>query len=311
MDYTDLLTIAMPVYERKDFFVEALESAINQTIKCKIIVIDNCSSHDFYEKVCLEKGITYYRNETNIGMAGNFGRCFELSETEYVMNLQDDDILSPIYVEAFVNAHKQHPDIDLFFSNFVQFNSTGKFAHHHTLPFGYMKDGSKIIEYGIRYKLGFPFMASVIKKSMYSGFYTGFGGSYDWVWIYSIADKYTFYGDSRELYYYRAHEMQDTKDNSVTYSFTLPYIYEGILKEKTQDKELRRIATQHAFWSLVRFKSVAKKKAVNELISKDNIFSNYLRNKLEEDWLIKFLLSLPKGIVKLSYKVLAKVGMTN
>ena len=45
MNYTDLLTIAMPVYERKDFFVEALESAIKQTIKCKIIVIDNCSSH--------------------------------------------------------------------------------------------------------------------------------------------------------------------------------------------------------------------------------------------------------------------------
>ncbi|MGD9930762.1 MAG: glycosyltransferase family 2 protein [Mangrovibacterium sp.] len=311
MDYTDLLTIAMPVYERKEFFVEALESAINQTVKCKIIVVDNCSSHNFYEQVCKEKGITYYRNDENIGMARNYGRCFDLSETEYVMNLQDDDILSPIYVESFVNAHKQHPNIDLFFTNFIQFNSSGEFHHRHTLPFGYMENGEKIIEYGIRYKLGFPFMASVIKKTMYSGFYSGFGGSYDWVWIYSIADKFSFYGDSRELYYYRAHELQDTKDNSITYSFTIPYIYEGILQQKVSDNNLRKIASKNAFWALVRFKSVAERKTVNELISKDNLFSNYLRKKLEEDWLIKFLFSLPKGIVKLSYKALAKVGMTN
>ncbi|MCW0483188.1 glycosyltransferase [Prolixibacteraceae bacterium A06] len=301
----------MPVYERKEFFVEALESAINQTVKCKIIVVDNCSSHNFYEQVCKEKGITYYRNDENIGMARNFGRCFDLSETEYVMNLQDDDILSPIYVESFVNAHKQHPNIDLFFTNFIQFNSSGEFHHRHTLPFGYMENGEKIIEYGIRYKLGFPFMASVIKKTMYSGFYSGFGGSYDWVWIYSIADKFSFYGDSRELYCYRAHELQDTIDNSLTYRFTIPYIYDEILKQKAKNKELRQIASKHAFWSLMQLKSIAGKKKIKELTEKENIYSNYLKNKLDSDWLIKSIFFLPKEIVDIIYRSMRKIGVTS
>lgn len=44
MNFTDLITIAIPCYERKEFFLFALESALNQTIKCKVIVVDNCSS---------------------------------------------------------------------------------------------------------------------------------------------------------------------------------------------------------------------------------------------------------------------------
>ena len=117
---TDLLTIAMPVYERKEYFLEALDSAMNQTVKCEIIVVDNCSSHNYFEKICKEKGIRYYRNDENIGMAGNFSKCIKLSETEYVTTLQDDDKLSPIYVESFLQAKKLHPDLDIYFSNFVR-----------------------------------------------------------------------------------------------------------------------------------------------------------------------------------------------
>jgi GT2 family glycosyltransferase len=136
MDFTDLLTIAMPCYERKEYFLEALESALNQTVKCKVIVIDNCSSHDFFEKVCKEKNVAYYRNNKNIGIAANFAKGFELAVTKYVMNLQDDDVLSPEYVESFLNAIHQYPDIDVFFTNFVRLTSNGELPHKHTLPFG-------------------------------------------------------------------------------------------------------------------------------------------------------------------------------
>ena len=44
MSFTNLLTIALPCYERKEFFLEALDSALNQTVKCNIIVVDNCCS---------------------------------------------------------------------------------------------------------------------------------------------------------------------------------------------------------------------------------------------------------------------------
>ena len=311
MSFTDLLTISMPVYERIDFFREALDSALNQTVKCKVIVIDNCSSHDFYEKVCKEKNVTYYRNDRNIGMAANFAKGFELAETKYVMNLQDDDRLSPEYVESFVKAIEEYPDLDIFFSNFLRITADGEQPHGHTLPFGYMENGQKIIEYGIKYKLGYPYIASCIKRTIihaFHGEYKG-SGSYDWVWVYSEADKFSFYGDPRTLYHFRDHDMQDTKINSIRYSLTIPYIYEKVLLGKVTDLKLKKIALKHAFWDLIRLKSVAKRKVLRDIVEEDNIYAHYLNDKIERSLLVRLIFILPRGFVSFCFKVIRKIGI--
>lgn len=310
MSYTDLLTIAMPVYNRKDYFLEALESAVNQTVKCKIIVVDNCSPHTYFKEICEQKGVTYYRNETNIGMSPNFNRCFELAETEYVQTLQDDDILAPNYVEAFRDAVSKHPDVDVFFTDFVRNTPLGKLPHSHVFPFGYMKNGEKVIEYGIKYKLGFPYLNSSIRRNKFTGFYTKYQGSNDWVWIYENADKFVFYGDSRVLYQFRQHDNQDTGNNNLNYKFTLPYIYDAILKEKTSDPKVKKLASHHAFWTLIQLKSAANKKNINDFIQQDNIFSLYLKNKLETDPWVRTIFGMPRGMVNLIYRSLRKVGLS-
>lgn len=310
MDYTNLLTISMPVYERKEFFRDALESALNQTVKCKVIVIDNCSSHDYFEQICKEKGVTYYRNDRNIGLAPNFARGFELATTKYVTNLQDDDLLSPDYVEAFVNAVENHPDLDIFFTDFVRLTPNGKLPHHHTLPFGYMENGDKVIEYGIKYKLGFPYISSAIKRTNVNGFdkYDG-GGSYDWAWLYSNANHFSFYGDSRKLYAFRQHEMQHTQKNSVHYNLSTPYIYEAILKEKTSDPELKKLAAKRAFWELVHLKSVADKDVIASFLQKDNIYSHYLKDKLENDLRLKTIFFVPQPGIDFLYRSMKKIAL--
>lgn len=311
MNYTDLLTIAMPVYERKDYFLEALESAINQTVKCKIFVVDNCSSHDYFEKICTQKGITYYRNKSNIGMSPNFNRCFELAQTEYVMTLQDDDILDPTYVESFCKAVEEHPDIDVYYTDFVRNTPTGEFPHQHTLPFGYMGNGDKVIEYAIRYKLGFPYMTSSTRRTKFSGFYAKFQGCNDWVWLYSDADKLVFNGDPRKLYKFRDHDNQDTKNNALNYRVTVPYIYEEILKNKTNSPEIRKIAATNAFWALIQLKSDAERQAIDEFVTLDNIFSNYLKTKLSENRTMKVIFLLPRSVVTFGYRFSKKIGICN
>ncbi|WP_319228069.1 glycosyltransferase family 2 protein [Draconibacterium orientale] len=311
MKYTDLITIAMPVYERKEYFLEALDSAINQTIKCRIIVVDNNSSHDFFKTTCKQKGIKYYKNERNIGMAGNFERCIELAESEYVTTLQDDDKLSPIYVESFLDAITKHPDVDVFFSNFVKNIGGSKYPHSHILPYGYMKDGKKIIEYAIKYKLGFPYMCSSIKKTIFSGFYKEYAGSYDWLWIYSNADRFTFYGDSRALYEFREHELQDTRNNSLKYCFSLPYLYDVILKEKAPNRKLERRASIHAFWELICFKSMATKDTIKEFAKNESLYGIYFVRKLSNNIFIRIIYALPKGAVYFAYRVFRKLGFTS
>ncbi|MGM0407843.1 MAG: glycosyltransferase family 2 protein [Bacteroidota bacterium] len=313
MEFTDLLTIAMPVYERKEFFTEALESAISQTVKCKIIVVDNHSSHNFFEKVCKERGITYYRNEKNIGLFSNFNRCFELAETEYVMTLQDDDILSSEYVESFLKAKKNYPDIDIFFTNFSlnNFNRGEKVAHRHTLPFGYMENGEKILEYGIKYKLGFPLISSCIRRSIFTGFYTEFHSSNDWLWIYSNADNLVFYGDTKKLYQFRDHDNQDTKKNATVLRLALSYIYDEVLQKKVVRPELKKQASKNAFWSLMELKSLADRQTVNRLVNNNSIYGIYLKNKLKNDQLVKLVFAMPRKITWFLFKTLTKINISN
>jgi len=40
VDYTNILTIAIPVFERKYFFNDALNSALNQTVRCIVVFIE-------------------------------------------------------------------------------------------------------------------------------------------------------------------------------------------------------------------------------------------------------------------------------
>lgn len=311
MSFTDLLTIAMPCYERKEFFLEALESALNQTVKCKIIVVDNCSSHHYYEEMCKEKKVPYYRNDRNIGIVGNFAKTIELSDTKYVMNLQDDDKLHPEYVESFVKAVNLHPDIDVFFSDFDLNTSRGILPHHHILPFGYMENGSKIIEYGIKHKMGFPYMASSIKKSKSHSAkeVLNWIGSYDWEWIYTHANELSFYGDPKKLYQFRLHDNQDTKKEASIYQLSHPFIYDKVLKEKVLDAKLKRKASKNAFWELVNLKSTTDKKKIIEYINGNTKYSYYLKSKLKENKILYIIYFMNKLTVKLIYYTIRKARL--
>jgi glycosyltransferase involved in cell wall biosynthesis len=99
---TDLLTIALPVYKRTDFVRSALESAVKQTVPCRILLIDNNSPHDDF-KIILEGYnnplMTYHRNPETVPQDENFNNCFRYAQTPWVTILHDDDMLHCQFVE--------------------------------------------------------------------------------------------------------------------------------------------------------------------------------------------------------------------
>ena len=111
--YTDLITICIPVYERYEYFEEAIESAINQTIKCKVIVVDNASSHNNFERYVNNKGLDnliYHRNSENVGMVDNWNECVNLAETEWVTLLHDDDVIDIRFIEFMTPILSKNKD---------------------------------------------------------------------------------------------------------------------------------------------------------------------------------------------------------
>ncbi|WP_158318855.1 glycosyltransferase family 2 protein [Robertmurraya kyonggiensis] len=101
------ITIAIPTYRRHILLKEAIDSALNQlnpNCEYEVIIVDNEVSYGVVtETEKLIKGysnnkLLYYRNSDNIGMAGNWNRCFELARGKWVAFLHDDDLLVNDYL---------------------------------------------------------------------------------------------------------------------------------------------------------------------------------------------------------------------
>ena len=92
----NLLTIALPVYKRTDFIRKALDSAVNQTVKCRILLIDNNSPHDEFRTIVESYKnplMKYVKTSETVPQDENFNNCFRYAETPWVTILHDDDML--------------------------------------------------------------------------------------------------------------------------------------------------------------------------------------------------------------------------
>jgi hypothetical protein len=117
IEFTNRITITIPVFERFDFF----ENALN----CNIIIVDNNSENKkFSEHIQLLNisYVSYKKNDFNVGMVDNWNKCFEYCNTEWITILHDDDILYPNFVEYFLEVQKKKTDAVCICSNWESGN---------------------------------------------------------------------------------------------------------------------------------------------------------------------------------------------
>ena len=103
MSEQPLLTFCIPTFNRAPFLDILLSKIEKQTGEfvnirfLELIVSDNCSNDNTSQIVhkYLNKGlaITYIRNDSNLGMDGNFVQCFKKATGKYIWLLGDDDFL--------------------------------------------------------------------------------------------------------------------------------------------------------------------------------------------------------------------------
>lgn len=107
-----LFSIAIPTYNRSRTLKEAINSAIHQKTdeKYEILVVENTDHFDIKSsaQIMLEKNykgkLTYYKNEKNLGMFGNWNRCLTLAKGRWVCILHSDDMISENYIEEMKKA---------------------------------------------------------------------------------------------------------------------------------------------------------------------------------------------------------------
>lgn len=95
-----LLSICIPIYNRISYLERMLDRFLEEKelfeSRIELYISDNCSEDDL-QSCCSqfeEKGLRlrYHRNETNLGMDGNFINCFNSASGKYVWLLGSDDI---------------------------------------------------------------------------------------------------------------------------------------------------------------------------------------------------------------------------
>jgi len=124
-----MISICIPAYNNEGFIKETIESILNQTYKnFELIVVDD-KSRDNTVKVVEEikdARIKLFKNEKNLGMVGNWNRCLELANGEYVKLICADDILYPDCVAKEVKVLEHYPNVNMVVSNTALVNNDGK-----------------------------------------------------------------------------------------------------------------------------------------------------------------------------------------
>lgn len=146
-DSEPLVTVAIPAYN-PEFFLEALETAINQTYaNIEILVCDDCETAqiktivDQYQQA--NQNIRYIKNSPNLpdDHPPDYGRtnyilCLQEAKGEFIKYLNDDDLLEHSCVEKMVDCFKNYDELVMVTSERLRITANTEVLPHEpaTLP---------------------------------------------------------------------------------------------------------------------------------------------------------------------------------
>jgi len=117
------VSLIIPNYNYGRFAIEAIESALRQTVPPdEIIFIDDCSTDNSLEIVEPYSGkIKIIKNERNLGIVRNFNKAVSLTSGEYICLLGADNIFRSDYIERCKFILDTNPDVAVVYTNAVIF----------------------------------------------------------------------------------------------------------------------------------------------------------------------------------------------
>lgn len=126
------ICFTIPTYKRSDFLRTAIDSIVSQRtfgLSYHVVVLSNDPQFEASDLIAFysNKPVAFYRNEENIGLAGNWNRCFELVHAEYVSMLHDDDFLLDNYFQVIsrILHKKENKKYSLFVPKRYIWNQDG------------------------------------------------------------------------------------------------------------------------------------------------------------------------------------------
>ena len=124
-----LVSICIPAYNNAGYIKKTVESILNQTYRnIELIVVDDKSTDDTVEilESIEDTRLKIYKNEENLGMAGNWNRCLSLARGEFIKLICADDMIDANAIELEAKAMQENPMVNLVESDTRLVDITGK-----------------------------------------------------------------------------------------------------------------------------------------------------------------------------------------
>ncbi len=226
------ISICIPTYNRSDLLKKTLISVTRQTVKpYEVIVADNCSQDNTEEVAKSFPGVVYYRNEKNLGLAGNSNRCIQFAKGEFVTILHSDDLIAPNWHEYWLSVLSRYKDSDIgvFFSSIFTIDSDGraKIVYRIFSEERVLAPGEAFRELWSRNMCGLPASGSIIfRKSIFNdigGYVEELSTEADALLVLRILNNYAIFHSPQLIYAFRIHPFQT---------------FDKVKQEKTIDKKL-------------------------------------------------------------------------
>jgi glycosyltransferase involved in cell wall biosynthesis len=114
------VSVLIPTYNYAHYLDETIQSVMDQTFTdFELVIVDNCSTDNtraVVEKYLDDKRVSFYINERNIGLVGNWNKCLDYAKGEYIKFLCADDKFHPELLQQFVAVMEQYPNVSLISS---------------------------------------------------------------------------------------------------------------------------------------------------------------------------------------------------
>ena len=115
------VTVGIPTHNRERWLRESVASVLAQSMTdFRLLISDNAS--DDATRASVESfgdpRIDYRRSEVDVGMTNNLNRIIELTDTEFLIILPDDDLLYPDYLLSAVEVLKSNPGVGVVHTAF-------------------------------------------------------------------------------------------------------------------------------------------------------------------------------------------------
>ena len=215
-----LMSIGIPAYNNGAYIGETIESILAQTYKnIELVIVDDNSSDNTYQVLQQyaekDKRVKIYKNETNLGMAGNWNRCLELCTGEFMKLVCADDLLAPNMIEYEMKIFRKYPEVVLVGSDTRLVDLQGKYkGWYRRYKHSGIIDGKIVVRKGFFSQdyFGAP-QANAFRRSAYEkvgGFSPEFHYIVDYDFFVEIAKLGKIYIIHEPLNYFRVRGDSNT-----------------------------------------------------------------------------------------------------